>query len=99
MHTQGYKSLLKFYNWKKLHQDCNKYVRSCTESQQVTLKEPQNINLHLPILQFPMSFITMDLIGPNNEIENGKQYVLTVICMLSNHVFMVLIRAKTTDVI
>ena len=30
----------KFLNYlKKLHQNCNKYVHSCTECQQVTLKE------------------------------------------------------------
>ena len=30
------------------------------------LKEPQYINLHLPIPQFPMSFISMDLLGPHH---------------------------------
>ena len=27
-----------------------------------------------------MSFISMDLVGPYRETENGKQYALTVIC-------------------
>ena len=84
----------------KLHQDCNKHLRSSTECQQVTLKEPQYVNLHLPILQFPMSFLSMDLLGPYSEMENGNQYMLKVICMLTNYVFMVPIKTKTTkDVI
>ena len=46
---------------------CNKNVCSCPEYQQVTLKEPQYINLHLPIPQFCMSFM--------KETEKGNQYV------------------------
>ena len=46
---------------KKVHQHCNKYVHSCQECQQVTLKELLYISLHLSIPQFPMSFISMDL--------------------------------------
>ena len=37
-----------------------------------------------PILQLPMSFISMDMLGPYNEMENRHQYVLTVICMPNN---------------
>ena len=65
---------------KKLHQHCNKYIRSCPECQQVTLKEPQYVDLHLHTPQFPMSFISMDLLGTYHETENGNQCALTVIC-------------------
>ena len=66
-------SLLKdFYYWKKLHQDCSKYVRSCAECQQVTLKEPQYIHLKLPNLQFTMAFISVDLLGPYSKMESGN---------------------------
>ena len=85
-----------FY-WKKLHQNCNKYIYSCPECQKVTLKDPQYINLHLHILQFPMSFIGIDLVGPYRETEKGNQYSLTVICMLTNYVFMIPIRSKSTE--
>ena len=54
-------------------------------------------NLHLPISKFPMSFISMDLIDPYRETENGNQYALTVICMLTNYVFMICIRLKSTE--
>ena len=75
-----------------LCQHCNKYICSCPECQQVTLKEPQYINLHLPIPQFPMSFINMDLVDPYGETENENQYALTVICMLTNYIFIIPIR-------
>ena len=70
---------------------------SYTECQQVTLKEAQYINLHLPIPNFPMSFISMDLGGPYRETENSNQYALTVICMLINYVFMLPITSKSTE--
>ena len=43
-----------------------------------------------------MAFISMDLLGPYSEMENGNQYALTVICMLTNYVFMVPTKRKTT---
>ena len=49
-------------------------MHSHTEHQQVTLNEPLYINLHLPIPKFPMSFISMDLVGPYRETEHGNQY-------------------------
>ena len=44
-----------------------------------------------------MSFISMDLVGPYRETGNGNQYTLTVICMLTNYVFMILIRSESTE--
>ena len=38
----------------------------------------------------------MDLFGPYHETENRNQYALTVICMLTNYVFMIPITSKTT---
>ena len=53
--------------------------------------------LHLPIPQFPMSAISMDLLGPYGEKEKGNQYAITVIYMLTNCVFMIPIRLKSTE--
>ena len=36
----------------------------------VTLKEPQYVDLHLMVPQFPMSFISMGLLGPYQKTEN-----------------------------
>ena len=72
-------------------------MRYCVQCQQVTLKEPQNVDLHLTISQFPMTFIIIDLLGPYSETESGNQYPLTVICMLANYVFMIPIKTKTTE--
>ena len=71
-------------------------MHSCQECQQVTIKESQYMNLHLPIPQFPMSFVSMDLLGPYCNTEQGNQYALTVICMLTYYVFMMPIRSKST---
>ena len=60
-------------------------------------EEPQYINLHLLILQFSMSFISMDLVGPYRETENKNQFALMVICMLTNYVIMIPIRSQSTE--
>ena len=60
-------------------------------------KNPWYINLHLPIPQFPMAFIGMDLLYPYSEMESGNQYALIIICMLTNYVFMTPIKTKTTE--
>ena len=95
--TRLYTFIERHYYWKKSHQDCNMYVRSCTECQQATLKEPCNINLYLPILQFPMVFISMDLLGPQSKIESGNQYMRTIICMLTIYVFIIPIKTETKE--
>ena len=81
--TKLYNFIKRFYYCKILYQVCNDYVISCTECQQATLKKPKYVKLHSPILQFSLSFISIDLLGPYSEMENGNQYMLTVICMLT----------------
>ena len=44
-----------------------------------------------------MAFISMDLLGPYSKMESGMKYVLTIICMLTNYVFMISIKTKTTE--
>ena len=67
--TSLFHFIRRHYYWKRLHQHHNMYIHSCTEWQQVTLKDPQYINLHLLIPQFPMSFISMDLLGPYKKLK------------------------------
>ena len=50
-----------------------------------------------PFHNFLCCLYRMDLLGPYNAMKDGNQYVLTVICMLTNYVFMVLIKTKTTE--
>ena len=39
----------------------------------------------------------MDLVGPYQESKKENQYALTVICMLTNYVFMISIKSKTAE--
>ena len=41
----------------------------------------------------------MDIVRPFKETENGNQYALMVICMLTNYIFMIPIRSKSTEYI
>ena len=43
-----------------------------------------------------MSFISIDLVWPYIETENGNQYALMVICMFTNYIFMIPIQSKST---
>ena len=84
------------YYWRKLCQHCNRYVRSCPNFQQLTLKEPHNVDIHLPIPQFPMTCVSMDILGPYQETENGnlhsKCYVyVDYLCLHDSH------QIKTTE--
>ena len=42
---------------------------------------------HLEIVEMPMDFIDINLIGPFEVMNKGNQYALTVICALTNYVF------------
>ena len=46
-----------------------------------------------------MSFIAMDLLGKYPEVENGYQYTLTVVCMLTSFVSIVPIKEKKTETV
>ena len=59
--TRLYNHIKRHYYWRKLH------VRSCPECQQVTVKECHYVDFHLHIPQFPMSFISMDILGQFHE--------------------------------
>ena len=74
--TRLYYFIRRHYYWKKLHQNYNKCVHACPEWQQVTLKEAQYKYLPLPIPQFPMSFISIDILGPYCETKKVNQYAL-----------------------
>ena len=52
----------------------------------------------MPVPQFPISFISMDFIGPYRETEKGNQYALTVIYMLTDYISMIPIKS-TEEVI
>ena len=51
----------------------------------------------MPISRIPMETICIDLIGPLPETSSGNKFALTVICLLTNYMFMVPIPNKTTQ--
>ena len=95
--TRLYNFIRRHYYWKKLCQHCNKYMLVCRMLTSNFKKSPSISTCIYLIPQIPMSFINMDLVGPYRETENGNQYALTVIYMLTNYVFMIPIRSKSTE--
>ena len=66
--------------WRKWHQHCYKYVRSCPDIQQMALKGSYYVDLHHLTPSFPMSFISMDIFGLYHETDNVNQYTLSYAC-------------------
>ena len=94
-----YNCMQKYYYWPGIKQDCNKYMQSCKACLMVNLKFHRLTNLSMPISRIPMEMICMDLIGPLPETNPGNKFALTAISLLTNHMFMVPIQDKTTQVI
>ena len=46
-----------------------------------------------------MSFISIDVSGPYGKTDKANQYVLPIICMLTNYVLLISIKIKTTEVV
>ena len=78
---------------------CIDQILHCTHNkfQQVTLKEPHYVDLHLHIPTFPFYLIIMDILGQYEETENSNQYDVTVVYMLTNFIFMIPIKSKTSE--
>ena len=54
--------------------------------------------LPFDVATFPMQFISRDLIGEfHPPTPKGKRYALTVICMLTGHVFCIPLKTKTAE--
>ena len=75
--TRLYHLIERNYYWKSYVKIAITMYVPAQNINMVTLKEPQYINFHLPIPNFPMSFISMDFVGPYRETENGNQCALT----------------------
>ena len=97
--TQLYGYIWRFYCWQKLKQECTKDMHQYKECQQVSLKEPCDIDSYLWIPKLPMSFIAMDLLGDYAKMENSKLYALTVICMQTLFVNIISTNNKNTEMV
>ena len=61
-----------------------RFVRHCPQCQTTNLQIPNCVQLHIEILQTLMDF-KIDLISEFETTAKGKQYILTVIYMLTNY--------------
>lgn len=75
--------LLKNYYWISIRNDCDVYCKSCESCQSFkpTAPNPKNRPLKPFLPDHPNERLSIDLIGPLPETEDGYQYVL---CMVDN---------------
>ena len=93
-----YMILKRLYYWKGLKPGVMKHIQRCYHCQRRNKQVVKYATLHFDVATFPMQFISMDLIGEfHPPTSKGKQYALTVICMLTGYVFCVPLKTKTAE--
>ena len=93
-----YTLLKRLYYWKGLKPCVTKHIQRCYQCQSRNKQVVKYATLHFDVATFPMQFISMDLIGEFHPLTTkGKQYALTVICMLTGYVFCIPLKTKTAE--
>ena len=93
--SRTYAMLKQLYYWKGMKASIIKHVRSCDICQKCNLQVVPYAKLHFDTATFSMEFISMDLVGElYPPSKAGHKYALTVICMLTGHVFCIPLKTK-----
>ena len=93
-----YTILKRLYYWKGLKPSIEKHIKMCYRCQRRNKQVVKYATLHFDVATFPMQFISMDLIGEFHPPTSRKHwYALTVICMLTDYVFCVPLKTKTSE--
>ena len=93
-----YTLLKRLYYWKGLQQSVEKHIKMCYQCQRRNRQVIKYATLHFDMATFPMQFISMDLIGEfHPPTAKNNRYALTVVCMLTDYIFCVPLKTKTTE--
>ena len=93
--NRTYAMLKRLYYWKGMKASITKHIKNCDNCQKCNLQVVPYAKLHFDTATFPMEFISMDLIGElYPPSRSGHKYALTMICMLTGHVFCISIKTK-----
>ena len=83
------------YFWPRMFHDVRLHVKQCLASLKRNKQVVRAPKLTFAVPNMPMSFISMDLIGPFPRSEKGNVYALTAVCMLTGFAFCIPIPDKT----
>ena len=93
-----YMLIKRLYYWKGLEPSVIKHIQRCYHCQRGNKQVVKYATLHFNVANFPMQFISMDLIGEfHPPTSKGKRYAVTVICMLTGYVFCIPLKTKTAE--
>ena len=96
--TRTYMALKRLYYWKGMKTMIEKYVKDCSQCQQVNVATQKYHKMHFKVPTTPMEFISMDLIGEFHPVSSrGNRYALTAVCMLTGFTFCIPIPNKTAE--
>ena len=94
-----YMFIRRFYFWKNLRTDVNKYVKNCPACNKVSLKEPKYVDFTTVIPRFPMANIAIDLLGPFLPTSRGNERILSCMDLLTHYLFLVPVKDKQAETI
>ena len=98
--ARTYALIKRMFYWKGLKKDTENYVKTCHICQQYNIQSVRYTPGHFEILEAPMDFISMDLIGEfKMGSTQGNRYALTVICMLTGYTWCIPIPDKSAETI
>ena len=90
--------LKRLYYWKGLKPSVEEHIKRCYQCQRRNKQVVRYAKLHFDVATFPMQFISMDLMGEFHPSTSKKhRYALTVIFMLTGHVFVCLYEPKNAE--
>ena len=85
------------YYWEELCKDVNAHVKQCIKCRQQNPYPQHYAQLYLEVSSLPMHFSIMDLISTFKSLPQRHQYALTVIDMLNNCTWCILLYTKEAD--
>ena len=94
-----YMFIRRFYFWRNLRTDVNKYVKNCSACNKVCLKEPKYVDFTTAIPRFPMANIAIDLLGPYLPTSRGNVRILSCMDLLTHYLFLVPVKDKQAETI
>ena len=98
--ARTYALVKRMFYWKGLKKDTENYVKTCDICQCYNVQSVRYTPGHFEVLEAPIDFISMDLIGEFKMVSTqGNRYALMVICMLTGYTWCIPIVDKSAEII
>ena len=83
------------YYWPAMCADCHHTVQACPQCLRHTVRKTGFHPLNPVSASLPMDHVAIDLLSPGVTSDNGFNYVLLVVCLLSRFIFLHALHTKS----